>query len=96
MDFQWYPAPLDKVDIVVREGKRTDKHGHFYFTTKPRVSPDVIQLLRYGQTQGRSADRLSQPTGYRGCPGRCFRPRRSVCNPPDSPVPRFLFLVMVT
>jgi esterase/lipase superfamily enzyme len=49
MDFQRYLAPLDKVDIIVYEGKRTDKHGHFYFTTNPRVSSDVIQLLRYGK-----------------------------------------------
>jgi hypothetical protein len=33
----------------VFEGKRTDKHGHFYFTTDPRVSSDVIQLRRYGK-----------------------------------------------
>jgi esterase/lipase superfamily enzyme len=49
MGFQRYLAPLDKVDIIVYEGKRTDKHGHFYFTTNPRVSSDVIQLLRYGK-----------------------------------------------
>jgi esterase/lipase superfamily enzyme len=49
MEFQRYLAPLDKVDIIVYEGKRTDTHGHFYFTTNPRVSSDVIQLLRYGK-----------------------------------------------
>jgi esterase/lipase superfamily enzyme len=52
MDFQRYLAPLDKVDIIVYEGKRTDKHGHFYFTTNPLVSSDVIHLLRYGKKPG--------------------------------------------
>jgi len=49
MDLQRYLAPLDKVDIIVYEGQRTDARGHFYFTTNPRVSSDVIQLLRYGK-----------------------------------------------
>jgi esterase/lipase superfamily enzyme len=49
MDLQRYLAPLNKVDIIIYEGPRTDAHGHFYFTTNPRVSSDVIQLLRYGR-----------------------------------------------
>jgi esterase/lipase superfamily enzyme len=52
MDLQRYLAPLDNVDIIVYEGPRTDAHGHFYFTTNPRVSSDVIQLLRYGRNPG--------------------------------------------
>jgi len=49
MDLQRYLAPLDKVDIIVYEGRKTDTYGHFYFTTNPRVSSDVIQLLRFGK-----------------------------------------------
>ena len=52
VDLQHYLAPLDKVDVIVYEGQRTDAYGHFYFTTNPRVSSDVIQLLRYGKKPG--------------------------------------------
>jgi len=52
MELQRYLAPLDKVDVIIYEGPRTDAHGHFYFTTNPRVSSDVIQLLRYGRKPG--------------------------------------------
>jgi hypothetical protein len=41
--------PLDKVDITVYEGQRTDARGHFYFTSNPCVSSDLIQRLRYGK-----------------------------------------------
>jgi len=60
MDFQRYLAPLDMVDIIVYEGKRTDTHGHFYFTTNPRVSSDVIQLLRYGKKPGEPGRELTK------------------------------------
>ena len=52
MSAQRYLKPFDKVDIIVYEGKRTDTFGHSYFTTNPRVSSDVIQLLRYGKKPG--------------------------------------------
>lgn len=52
MDLQRYLAPFDKVDILIYEGWRTDTYGHFYFTTNPRVSSDVIQLLRFGKKPG--------------------------------------------
>lgn len=52
MDLQRFLAPLDKLDVVVYEGQRTDTHGHFYFTTNPQVSSDLIQLLRYGKKPG--------------------------------------------
>jgi hypothetical protein len=43
---------MNKLDLVVYEGKRTDAFGHSYFTTNPQVSSDVIQLLRYGKRPG--------------------------------------------
>jgi esterase/lipase superfamily enzyme len=49
---QRYFEPFNKIDIVIYEGKRTDTFGHSYFTTNPRVSSDVIQLLRYGKKPG--------------------------------------------
>jgi esterase/lipase superfamily enzyme len=51
-DAQQYLARLGKIDIIVYEGKRTDAFGHSYFTTNPRVSADVIQLLRYDKGPG--------------------------------------------
>ena len=33
-------------------GKRTDLFGHSYFTSNPRVSSDLIQLIRYGKGPG--------------------------------------------
>ena len=43
-------AKWGKMDIVVYEGERTDLFGHAYFATNPRVSSDLIQLIRYGAT----------------------------------------------
>ena len=40
------------MDIVVYEGERTDLFGHAYFTTNPKVSSDLIQLIRYGAGPG--------------------------------------------
>lgn len=51
-DVQRYFEPMNKFDLIVYEGKRTDAFGHSYFTTNPRVSSDVIQLLRYGKRPG--------------------------------------------
>ena len=49
---QDYLARLGNFDILVYEGKRTDAFGHSYFTTNPRVSADVIALLRNGTRLG--------------------------------------------
>jgi hypothetical protein len=40
------------MDIVVYEGERTDLFGHSYFLSNPKVSSDLIQLIRYGVTPG--------------------------------------------
>jgi esterase/lipase superfamily enzyme len=52
LDAQVYVEPFNRVDMIVYEGERTDVFGHSYFTTNPRVSSDVIQLLRYGKKPG--------------------------------------------
>ena len=49
---QAFLASLGSIDLIVYEGKRTDAFGHSYFTTNPRVSSDVVQLLRYGTRLG--------------------------------------------
>ena len=49
---QNYLKPFDKLDIIIYQGDRTDAFGHSYFTTNPRVSSDVIQLLRFGKKLG--------------------------------------------
>ena len=55
---QRYLKPFDKVDIIIYEGKLTDTFGHSYFTTNPRVSSDVVQLLRYGKRPGQPGRQL--------------------------------------
>jgi esterase/lipase superfamily enzyme len=45
-------AKWGQMDIVVYEGDRTDLFGHAYFATNPRVSSDLIQLIRYSATPG--------------------------------------------
>jgi esterase/lipase superfamily enzyme len=45
-------AKWGKMDIVVYEGERTDLFGHSYFLSNPKVSSDLIQLIRYGVTPG--------------------------------------------
>jgi esterase/lipase superfamily enzyme len=52
VSIQRYFEPFNKLDIIIYEGKRTDTFGHSYFTTNPRVSSDVIQLLRYDRKPG--------------------------------------------
>ncbi|MCF7996969.1 MAG: hypothetical protein K9L88_19370, partial [Chromatiaceae bacterium] len=39
-------------DLIAYEGKRTDLFGHGYFTTNPRVSSDLVQLIRFGKKPG--------------------------------------------
>jgi hypothetical protein len=33
-------------------GERTDLFGHSYFTTNPKVSSDLVQLIRFGEAPG--------------------------------------------
>ena len=40
------------VDLIVYEGKRTDFFGHSYFQTNPRVSADLIELVRNATPPG--------------------------------------------
>jgi esterase/lipase superfamily enzyme len=40
------------IDLIVYEGKATDRFGHAYFSSNPAVSADLIQLIRYGRTPG--------------------------------------------
>ena len=50
--FQRSAAKWGRLDLVIHDGKATDRFGHVYFTTNPRVSSDLIQLLRYGKKPG--------------------------------------------
>lgn len=52
LDSQRKLEPLEKIAFIVYEGKLTDTVGHSYFTTNPRVSSDIIQLLRYNKELG--------------------------------------------
>jgi len=36
------------VDVISYDGEPTDRYGHAYFTTSPRVSADLIELIRNG------------------------------------------------
>jgi esterase/lipase superfamily enzyme len=47
-----------RVDLISYEGKRTDLFGHSYFTTNPRVSSDLIELIRYGKKLGEPGRQL--------------------------------------
>jgi esterase/lipase superfamily enzyme len=47
-----YFAKFGNVDIIVFEGKRTDFFGHSYFASNPRVSADLIELIRNGTRPG--------------------------------------------
>lgn len=57
---QNYLKPFDKLDIIIYQGDRTDRFGHSYFTTNPRVSSDIIQLLRFGKKLGDPGRELIQ------------------------------------
>jgi hypothetical protein len=45
------------IDLVLYEGKPTAFFDHSYFSSNPQVSPDLIQLIRYGRAPGE----LSRP-----------------------------------
>jgi esterase/lipase superfamily enzyme len=47
-----YFATLGNADIIVFEGERTDFFGHSYFTSNPRVSADLVELIRNGTRPG--------------------------------------------
>ena len=49
---QRYFETVGRIDLISYEGERTDWFGHSYFTTNPRVSSDLIQLIRYGKQLG--------------------------------------------
>jgi esterase/lipase superfamily enzyme len=49
---QQFIAKMGGIDLIVYRGERTDIFGHSYFTTNPRVSSDLIQMLRYGKKIG--------------------------------------------
>ena len=43
---QTYFDKVGTVDFIIYEGQRTDFFGHSYFTSNPRVSADLIELIR--------------------------------------------------
>jgi esterase/lipase superfamily enzyme len=49
---QRYMAKMGRLDLITYEGAFTDAFGHSYFTSNPRVSSDLIQLIRYGTKPG--------------------------------------------
>jgi esterase/lipase superfamily enzyme len=49
---QDYFSKVGNVDIIVYEGKRTDRFGHSYFASNPRVSADLVELIRNGTPPG--------------------------------------------
>ena len=49
---QDYFAKLSNVDLIVNEGKRTAFYGHSCFASNPRVSADLIELMRNGTPPG--------------------------------------------
>ncbi|MBK1619034.1 hypothetical protein CKO42_11445 [Lamprobacter modestohalophilus] len=49
---QRYLETRGGTDLIAYEGKRTDLFGHGYFTTNPRVSSDLVQLIRFGKKPG--------------------------------------------
>lgn len=49
---QDYFDKVGRVDIIVYEGKKTDRFGHSYFASNPRVSADLVELIRNGTPPG--------------------------------------------
>lgn len=50
--FKDYYAKVERVDFIVYEGQRTDKFGHSYFVSNPRVSADLVELVVNGTAPG--------------------------------------------
>lgn len=57
-EVQHYLEPFEKVNLIIYEGRRTDPAGHSYFTTNPRVSSDLVELLRYDKRPGQPGREL--------------------------------------
>lgn len=55
---QRYFETVGHIDLISYEGERTDWFGHSYFTTNPRVSSDLIQLIRYDKQLGQPGREL--------------------------------------
>jgi esterase/lipase superfamily enzyme len=51
-EMQTYFGNLGRIDLVTFTGERTDLFGHSYFTTNPKVSSDLVQLIRFGKAPG--------------------------------------------
>ncbi len=66
-------AEWGMMDIIVYQGERTDLFAHSYFATNPRVSSDLIQLIRYGVSPGDSKRGLEKigPVAW-AFPGSAF------------------------
>jgi esterase/lipase superfamily enzyme len=48
-EMQTYFGNLGRVDLITFTGERTDLFGHSYFTTNPKVSSDLVQMIRFGK-----------------------------------------------
>jgi esterase/lipase superfamily enzyme len=48
-------AKVGNTDLIVYEGRRTDLFGHSYFVSNPKVSADLIELIRNGTAPGAPA-----------------------------------------
>jgi esterase/lipase superfamily enzyme len=57
---QDYFDKVGKVDIIVYEGKKTDRFGHSYFASNPRVSADLVELIRNGTPPGAAGRPLTR------------------------------------
>jgi esterase/lipase superfamily enzyme len=55
---QDYYDSVGSIDIIDNDEKRTDRWGHAYFTSNPRVSADLIELVRNGTPPGAPGRRL--------------------------------------
>jgi hypothetical protein len=53
-------AKWGQFDMVVYEEKRADFFGHGYVVTNPRVSSDLIRLIRYDTKPGRPGRSLKK------------------------------------
>jgi hypothetical protein len=49
---QDYFGKWGNIDLIVYQGKSTDRFGHSYFSTNPDVSADLIQLVRFDRAPG--------------------------------------------
>ena len=50
------------LNVVLVKEERTDRFGHSYFVSNPKVSSDLIQLIRYGrkpEDPGRQLEKIA-------------------------------------